>query len=121
MNIRKIEWLSKDAEEAILFITDGQYECIAFSHPCNYNEGDYINSPLFAITVKGIQKEKQHPQGIIKNQNDTFSQFVIAELLDRNSNLVKVGNIVIELDEPIPNDISSGEIISFGCGRIDTM
>ncbi|MDE9430164.1 hypothetical protein [Xenorhabdus bovienii] len=121
MNIQVIEWLSKDAEEAILLVNDGQYECTVFSHPCKYNEGNCIENPLLAISVSGIQREGQDSVINIQKQDAHFSHFVIAEVMDKNSNLVRVGNIIIELDEPIPNDINPNDIISFSCNRIDTI
>ncbi len=119
MIIREIEWLSKEAEEAVLFVIDGEYECIVFSHPCTYQKGEQIDVPFFAINVKGIQKEEQDTKLAIKKQSESLSQFIIAKVIDRNSNLVMVGNIIIELDDSFPGDIEINDIISFSCNRVD--
>ena len=42
MKVNEITWLSEVAKEAELVISDGNYECIAFSHPCDVRERDIL-------------------------------------------------------------------------------
>ena len=49
MIVNSIEWLSKEAKEAIVGVCDGAHKCTAFSHPCTINEGELLIEPLFAL------------------------------------------------------------------------
>ena len=48
MKIIAIQY-DNDSEEGILTISDGEFECLAFCHPCNYQLNDIVNEPLRAF------------------------------------------------------------------------
>lgn len=86
MIVKKCEWISKIAKEAILTIGDDNFECVAFSYPCNMAVGDQLRSPLIAISVKKITNEKINLTPSIKRIDDNFSHELFAKLIDKKIN-----------------------------------
>jgi hypothetical protein len=121
MIIKRSEWLSESAQEAILFVGDDCFECAAFSHPCNLNTGDSLTEPLLAISVKGVIKEQESVQLAIHRQGESFVHDVVAKVTNPQARIVSVGAIEIELDEPLPSDIGLEDVIQFTCGRLDVI
>ncbi len=121
MIIKRCEWLSKSAQEAVLFVGNENYECAAFSQPCSAKVDDSLVEPLLAINVKGIAKIDGNFQVAIDRQGASLAHDVIAEVIDSKARLVSVDSIIIELDDPLPGDINSGDVIQFSCGRLDVI
>lgn len=121
MIIKRSEWLSDTAEEAILYIGDNYFECAAFSYPCNLNIGDSLTEPLQAISVRGVVKMLSSVQLSIHRQGKSFVHDVVAKVINPQAGIVAVGSIEIELDEPLPRDIGLEDVIQFTCGRLDVI
>ncbi len=121
MIIKRCEWLSKSAQEAVLFVGNENYECAVFLQPCSAKVDDSLVEPLLAINVKGIAKIDGNFQVAIDRQGASFAHDVVAEVIDSKARLVSVDSIIIELDDPLPGDINSGDVIQFSCGRLDVI
>lgn len=121
MIIKRLEWLSESAQEAVLFVGDTLFECAAFAHPCSLNAGDILTEPLLAISVKGVIKEQEPIQLAIHRQGESFAHDVVAKVISSQDRIVSVGSIEIELDEPLPGDIALEDVIRFTCGRLDVI
>src|SRR5690606_11599296 len=105
MIIKRREWLSGSAQEAILFVGDDWFECAAFSQPCKLNVGDSLKEPLLAISVRGVIKVQESVQLAIHRQGQSFAHDVVAKATNPQARIVSVGPIEIELDDPLPGDI----------------
>ncbi|MGN0812726.1 MAG: hypothetical protein ACI4MQ_04360 [Candidatus Coproplasma sp.] len=59
-------------------------------------------------------------QSIIKNDNGYYSYNITAKLIERTKSFCKVNvkGLIIRL-ENVPNDIETGENVTFNAGRID--
>lgn len=121
MVIKEINWISKEAKEAELLITDGQYECLAFSHPCNFNEGDELQDALRAFMTENLMLSYEDEVGIYRNSNKTRFHKCVAEVVDEENELVKIGGIYLFLDEKLPIGCSKGKLVEFNCTRIDAV
>jgi hypothetical protein len=121
MIVKRCEWISKGAQEAILTIGDDDLECVAFSHPCNIQVGDHLREPLLAISIRGVTKEQLKAQLVMRRLGNSFAHEILAEVVDLKKRLVAVGPIVIEMDDVLPGDISVGDLIQFSCGRLDVI
>lgn len=119
MVIKKIIWICKEADEADLYITDGEYECIAFSQPCAYHEGQILRYPLLAFVTKNLMLSYEDKVQFIKTLDSPLSYRCIAEVVDEANRLVKIGKFYLYLDANIPIGCSRGKIVEFDCGRID--
>jgi hypothetical protein len=121
MMIKRREWLSECAQEAILFIGNDRFECAAFSQPCNLTAGDSLTEPLLAMSVKGVIKQPESVELAIRRQGESFAHDVVARVTNPQARIVSVGSIEIELDEPLPGDISLEDVIQFSCRRLDVI
>jgi hypothetical protein len=117
MIIKKLTWLSKDAKEAELLISDGHYECVAYSCPCKMKEGEILYEPLHAFMVKDLMVSFQNHCSISLLQLNRLSHHCVAEVVDSENGIVRVGKIKIDLDERIP--ITQGDLVEFNCLRLD--
>lgn len=121
MVVKEINWISKKAKEAELLITDGQYECLVFSHPCNFNVGDELQDALRAFITEDLMLSYEDKVGIYKNSGNTLSYKCVAEVVNEENDLVKIGGIYLFLDEKLPSSCSKGKLVEFHCCRIDAI
>jgi hypothetical protein len=54
MYVKCIDWIDKDAKEALVSVTDGTYECLAFCHPCRIEIGNSLFLPLCALDARSV-------------------------------------------------------------------
>lgn len=99
--VREVEYLSKDAEEALVYLTDGVYECAAFCQPCDKVAGDLIKQLLVAFGTQGVEIANSDVLAI-KRIGSTFGYEVCAEVIDVDLRILKVGSILLELDVSLP-------------------
>ncbi|MBD2301376.1 hypothetical protein H6G80_19680 [Nostoc sp. FACHB-87] len=120
MLIKNIEILSEDAEEALLHITDGVYECAAFCQPCNKCIGYFIEEPLLSFNSQYPVLETINKTPYISRKKSGFAHEILGQVISVEENLVRVGNIIIELDVNLPGDININDLVKFTCARLDT-
>lgn len=118
MIINKIEWISKEALEALLFISDGEYECAAFSHPCCFDKGYALVDPIMAFNAKEIMLSKETKVSI-RRKGESFAHEIVGILSGLNPTVISIGGIKIELEDALPGGIKKNDIIQFSCGRLD--
>jgi hypothetical protein len=117
--VQKIELLSKDAEEALVHITDEIYECAAFCQPCNKSLGDVIEEPLYAFNSEGLVLDTIQENLYIKSSNNNLGYEICAKVLNVENNLLQVGAILIEPDTCLPGGLKVGDYLKLTCGRLD--
>ncbi|MDU0353585.1 hypothetical protein RS130_06255 [Paraglaciecola aquimarina] len=120
MIVNKIEWMSKEAQEAILYIGDGEYECAAFSHPCNLEEEYVLVEPLLAFSVEGLMIAEGSNLSISR-KGESLAHDVVGKLLSVDPLIIKVGSFKIELEDPLPGGIKDDSVVQFSCGRLDVI
>ena len=119
VNIKEINWMSEEALEAEVIITDGRFELLCFSHPFKKNKGDQLLDPLYAFEPDEIVK-LETPSFRIERLSNAFDYLIEGKLIDKESGHVKLGNIIIEIENHfIPRDFKDGDNISFKCNRLD--
>ncbi len=118
--IKEIEYLSNDAKEALVTITDGNYKCVAFCQPCNKTIADLVKQPLLAFETKGIEKIASSSLNF-NRINSTLKYEICGQVMDFEKGIVSVGLILLELSAPLPGDINVGDTIRFICERIDLL
>ncbi len=120
MIVNQIEWISKEAKEALLFVGDGEYECVAFSHPCHFDKGYVLSEPILAFNAKGIMLS-QEAKVLITQKGEYFAHEVVGILSGLNPTIISVGSIRIELEEALPGGIKQNDIVQFSCSRLDVI
>ena len=89
----------------------------AFWHPVAFpsKDGDVC---LFAFLTSEIIREERI-QAPVKTNFGYYSYRLYAEVLDAQNRCVRLGDVSIILDIPIPKDIQNGDIVSFHTQRLD--
>lgn len=57
----------------------------------------------------------------IKQTNEFFQHDCIGQVVDRSKELVKVGGLLIVLDETLPIGCDDGTFVQFSCSRLDVL
>ena len=119
MKVAHINWISKDALEAEVVISDGQFQLLCFAQPFSGAINDIIESFPMAFDVIDIIKI-DHDEFLINKLDGTFDQQISGKLIDKNAGLVKIGDIIVCIDsKQIPGDIVENDFIAFVCSRFD--
>jgi hypothetical protein len=119
VSIKEINWISEEALEAEVTITDGQFELLCFSHPFEKKKGEQLLEPLYVLDPDEIVR-LESPSLRIEKLNNAFDYLIEGKLIDKKSGLVKLGDIIIEIDSHfIPGDFRDDDHISFRCNRLD--
>ena len=111
--------LDDSAEEVLLTIGDGKYSCDAYCQPCSVEVGYILNSPLIAFETGSIERQSSDASVGFSTGASPFGWLVCAEVADLVTSLVRVGEIQMEVDRPLPGDVLDGEVVSFSCARLD--
>ncbi len=119
MIVKKVNWISKDAAEAEVWLTDGTYEALCFSQPFELEEGDKVSDCLHAFDTQEVMMQETQ-KNCFHRISDSFDYSVEGILIDKKMGIVKIGGFKIELEEhSIPKDLKEGAYISFKCARLD--
>ena len=119
MRIKKIDWLDEESLEACVVITDGHFECVAFSHPCKLSVNDKVNEPLHSFEEAAVYRTKQKITSARKHDGeDNWSHDLVCQVVNKAQNLVKVGEIQIILNS-LPGDILDGDFVECSPSRLD--
>lgn len=120
VSVKEINWISKEALEAEVIVTDGQFELLCFSHPLEKEKGEQLTEPLSALDPDKVVR-LETPRLHIKKLDNTFDYLIEGKLIDKESGHVRLGEIIIAVgSHAIPGDLEDGDYISFICDRLDT-
>jgi len=120
VKVESIEWLSKEAKEALVTISDGTYICLAYHQPCHLEIGDIVSKPLLAMDVLGVVIDNEKEIGFLK-MDWHFDYEITAEVIDITAEIVKVGSILIDIEPSLPGDTQKNDIVNFTCYRLIIM
>lgn len=119
MRINKINWISEEALEAEVIVTDGTFKVICFAQPLTYQEGSELSEPICCFDTTNIVRSDDNKYKVEKLAG-YFSYYLTGRLIDRINGIVRVGGLLFELEgKMLPGDIKEGEFISFCCERLD--
>ena len=119
MKIEDIRWLSKEADEAEVLVSDGSYRCEAYSQPCTVKVGDSLDDRLHLFGIRNAVLTETSELGIHKLDSAGLAQRVVARASDAQQGYLTVGDIQFAADIPLPGGIREGDIITLECARID--
>lgn len=105
--VKNINWISRTSEEAEVELSDGEFICVAFSHPCSVKIGDQISEPLHIFSMKSATRCQDFAELWIGNiQGQGLSRKVIARVLDVSEQVITVGKITMIIDDYLPGGIT---------------
>lgn len=117
--IKSIQWLSEEALEAEVIVSDGVFELTCFSHPFNMNEGDLLLEPLTAISPSAIKRQDEEISYAQKTDS-SFAYMIKGKILNKQKGEVMLGDILINVDTLLmPADLIDGDYVGFFADRID--
>lgn len=122
MKIIKINWLSKDALEAKLTLSDGLFIIIGFAQPFTGKLSETLKQPIIILNPTELKKiEKQSYS--FSNKGNFWGYQIDGKLINKVKGIIRVGNFELELDTPalIPQDIMEGDFITFFGERLDVI
>ena len=112
-------WSNQDKEADIL-VTDGDYQLLCYAQPFSGKECQTEVAALYAIGCGNIVKSENCAVKIAK-QTDYYAYELSAEVLSKVERTVKLGQLVLHLDEALPGDIQNGDYVTFRLQRIDAI
>ncbi|MVW83197.1 hypothetical protein FCL51_11775 [Elizabethkingia anophelis] len=120
IKVNKIEWLSKEANEAEVYLSDDNFNIICFAHPFDKNIGDLITQPLYTLNTKEVDKLSDEDKiFMVESNGDNFEYRLTGQVINKENNYIRIGDFTISLDISLPNDIEEGDFISCTCDRVD--
>lgn len=118
MYVEKIITFNKYDQEADLLISDGVNKVLCYAYPIkNVQINQRINC-VYGFDCTNIKRANERNNEIIKCQ-EYYAYLLVGEIVSKKENLVRIGELEIYLDEPIPNDIQENEFIIFNVTRLD--
>lgn len=120
VKVQSIEWLSTEAKEALVTISDGNHMCLAYHQPCHLGIGDLVSEPLLAMSALGAVIDNENEIGFLK-MYEPFDYNITAEVVDVEAEIVKVGSILIDIEPSLPGDTTENDRVNFNCTRLDIM
>ncbi|WP_223512842.1 hypothetical protein [Pseudomonas sp. GL-B-19] len=119
MIIESIKWISSEAEEAEVEISDGHFKCVVFSQPCSAKVGQQLTEPLHVFSIKNAMISDKFLLGIWSTNNEKLERKVVAKIVDIKNQIIAVGDICMIIDDLLPGGLENGNVIEFKCARVD--
>ena len=118
MYIKDIVYYNKADNEAELYISDGIYNLICYAYPVKKVSVNQQVKCIYGFLCAEIVKVYNRDYCIIKLPKH-FAYALTAEVVSTKRCLVQIGELKIQLDTKIPDDILEGDYISFCVQRLD--
>jgi hypothetical protein len=112
--IHSIEWIGED--EATLTVSDGGHTCRVFAHPFQGKANDPVREPLLCFEASGpVRTEgvEPHVRSLAGREHE-----VVGRVVRVSDPLVRVGDILLAPDCPLPGDIREGQLVTFRARRL---
>lgn len=118
MHVEKIITFNIHDQEADLLISDGIHKVLCYAYPINNVQINQEISSVYGFDCVDIERANENKYEIVKHQ-DYYAYSLTGQVISKNDSLVRIGELEIYLDEPIPNDIQENEFIIFNVTRLD--
>ena len=118
MFVAEILYFNKEDSEAEVSISDGLYTINCYAHPVNKVWINQHINTIYGFECVDIIKSYETNYAIQKLPKH-YAYQLTAQVVDKESGIVRIGEIFIKLDNYIPNDIINGDYVSFSVLRLD--
>lgn len=114
--ISKIYWLDIETGEAIVRVTDGNYELECYMSNCNYKVGDCVKTDIEVLGVEKVELTSEKNQ--VKYSSMENGSLIVGNLQEIGR--LKIGGLFINIGvENIPKDLHKGEDVIVKISRLD--
>ncbi|EAD8644619.1 hypothetical protein H6H07_000540 [Listeria monocytogenes] len=121
IKVKSIHWLDEDAREADVVLTDGEYNVVCFSHPCELTLNGVYNKLIYCFDSFDIFKLNQAEYSMEKPNDNQELSILKGKLIDATDSIIQIGEFRIDISEgDIAQDIHEGDFVELKVHRIDT-
>lgn len=118
MYIKQIVSIDTISGEADVVVSDGLYELLCY----NYQSAKFaLNMDVDELSIlfsEHIMKSS-NPQFFINKLSGYYAYHLQGKVIDVNEPTIIIGDLTINLDKMLPNDIVEGDFVEFIAQRID--
>ena len=118
MYIEDIIYYSKEDSEAEVRISDGCYTVNCYAYPCDKVSVKQRVNTIYGFMCENITRVNEQKY-VIKKLAQHYAYQLVAQLVDNENGIARIGDLYITLDNHIPKDIKNGEYIAFYVIRLD--
>ena len=118
MYITDILYFSKEDSEAEVSISDGHYKVNCYVYPCDIVSVNQRVNTIYGFECANIIRVNE-AKYTIKKLSPHYAYQLVAQVVDSTSGIVRIGDLFINLDSPIPKDIMNEEYVAFSVVRLD--
>ena len=118
MFIKRIIEFAKQDLEADILVSDGQFSLLCYAFPVKeVSIGQHISALLSYGCSEVVKSDIQVLS--IKKLQSYYAYSLTALVHSRKKNIVRLGDLYMELDRALPKDIFEGDFVSFSVIRFD--
>ena len=110
--------LSESSPDSEVLLTDGYFECLAFSSPTTVRIGDEVREPLHLFGLRSVMLSEGLELGIAQ-PSEGHPRRLVATVVTLDPLTVGVGRFRFEIDDYAFGGIQVGDIVQIECGRMD--
>ncbi len=124
VNIKKIDWLDKENPEAEVLFEINKKQFWAFSHPCDFIEGE-IAEAYFSFIESEVpestfwDENKEQKKEILQSQNNRCEYYCYGQLRSIHPAVVDCGDITFSIGDWLNDDRTVGSYVYFVIARLD--
>jgi hypothetical protein len=116
MIVHSIEWLSQDAQEAVVTIVDGNVELVCFSQPFRTALGSKLTERIHGFDASEVMRARTSMA--LYEKTGMWSYFLRGQYMGNGAVLIETVSVYIN-EALIPKDIINGEFVEFFVSRLD--
>lgn len=118
VTIKRVTWLSKDALEARVLVTDGKHELECFAQPFTGSTGDLVEHPILVLDCDKVEKVDA-PEMKAEKIDDHFAYNLTLKVKNSSTSTLLLGEIEILARNCLPGDIIDGDFVNLTSSRLD--
>lgn len=124
VNIKQIDWLSKEIPEAEVMFEINEKHFWAFCHPCNLSKGETTEVCLSFIEEEVSEaafwdQNNEHDKEIIASESNRCSYYCYGQLKSIHPVMVNCGAITFSFGDWINDERAIGSYVYFVISRLD--
>jgi hypothetical protein len=123
-DILQMRWIDKEGLEAEVLCLINGLELWAFSHPCNFHEGEstevYFDFIREEIPESAFWNEnKEASKEIVPSEHDLWRYYCYGQLLELSTGLVDCGAVSFQIGNLAYDESVIGSYVYFVISRLD--
>lgn len=116
MFVKEILNVNKEAHEADIIVSDGNFNILCYS--CDYEDEKIKDFELTPMDYDEVYLTYEREYKISKFDQSRYNYEIQCEILNVERAIVRVFGILISLARYLPGDIKNGDWITFKCYRL---